>query len=66
MLNTYSKLVVAMEEIVWADRRKVLKSGTSHVVALPKEYFSPGERLQLKLYKDGDDIKLVITKLPSE
>jgi len=55
-----------MEEIVWADRRKVLKSGTSHVVALPKEYFSPGERLQLKLYKDGDDIKLVITKLPSE
>lgn len=55
-----------MEEVVWADRRKVTKYGGSHMVSLPKSFFKPGEYVQLRLYKDKDKLKLVIEKLPPE
>ena len=55
-----------MEEVIWADRRKVIRHGTSHVISVPKEFFQLGEPVQLKLYQDGGKLKLVIEKLSSQ
>jgi len=59
-------LVVYMEEVIWADRRKVIRHGTSHVISVPKDFFKLGEPVQLKLYQDGGKLKLVVEKLPPE
>jgi len=56
-----------MEEgVVWADKRKVMKFGGSYVVSLPKDFFSPGDLVQLRLYENGDGVKLIIEKVPSD
>lgn len=55
-----------MEEIIWADRRKVIRHGTSYVISVPKDFFKLGEPVQLKLYQDGGKLKLVIEKLSSQ
>ena len=56
-----------MEEgVVWADKRKVMKFGGSHVVSLPEDYFSPGDLVRLRLYENEDGLKLVIEKAPND
>ena len=66
ILSIWYIWVMYMEKVIWADRRKVTRHGTSHVISVPKEFFQLGEPVQLKLYQDGGKLKLVIEKLSSQ